>query len=89
MESERDRDRSGGTAAPGELQGELRGEPPGSRRGAAARSFVVQIAAGCDPAERSFSGRVHHLATSDGGNFDSLDAFLGILQRVLGRTPPD
>jgi hypothetical protein len=83
MESDDDKQRVGGTAAAGEAHGD---SPGGSRRAAAARSFVVQVAAGCDPAEQSFSGRVHHLATSDGGNFDSLDSFLAILQRVLGRS---
>lgn len=56
-----------------------------STRDTAGRSFVIQIAPDCDPARHSFAGRIQHLATYDGGNFDSLDALAAILLRVLAR----
>ena len=55
----------------------------GSADGPLRRSFLVQVAAGCEAANGDLRGRVQQLATSDGGNFDSVDALLAILRRIF------
>ncbi|HYB99072.1 MAG TPA: hypothetical protein VEC57_08030 [Candidatus Limnocylindrales bacterium] len=52
-------------------------------RGALRRAFVVEVADDCDAAGGQLSGRVQHLATSDGGNFASIEALLAIVHRIL------
>jgi hypothetical protein len=42
-----------------------------------------------DAGEEDFRGRVQHLATHDGGNFTSVEMFVSIVRRVLGRAGPD
>lgn len=49
------------------------------------RAFVVQLAADGDPAASDLKGRVQHLATSDGGNFGSVEGLVAIMRRVLER----
>lgn len=49
------------------------------------RAFVVQLAADGDPAAADLRGRVQHLATSDGGNFGSVEGLVAIMRRVLER----
>jgi hypothetical protein len=53
---------------------------------AAERAFVIQLSPDCDPGSGKLSGRVQHLRTADGGNFDSVEALLVLLWRVLERT---
>jgi len=55
-------------------------------RGATTRAFVVQLAAGEGVEDGRFSGRVQHLATSDGGNFATPEDLIAIMRRVLERT---
>ncbi|MFN2376933.1 MAG: hypothetical protein ABR538_10375 [Candidatus Binatia bacterium] len=49
------------------------------------RAFVIQLAADGDPAAADLRGRVQHLATSDGGNFGSVEGLVAIMRRVLER----
>ena len=54
-------------------------------RPAQGRAFLVQLAPDCQHDEGELSGRVQHLETFDGGNFDSAEGLLALLRRVLGR----
>ena len=47
------------------------------------RSFLMQLSAGCEVAGGDLRGRVQQIATSDGGNFESVDALLAILRRIF------
>lgn len=49
------------------------------------RDFVVRVAPDSPLEEGRLSGRVHHLATTDGGNFDSAEGLVAIMRRVLDR----
>lgn len=65
------------TGAPGP-KAPLRG--PGRE---ARRAFVVQVGGDSVPAAGELNGRVQHLATSDGGNFDSVERLVSIMRRIL------
>jgi len=47
------------------------------------RAFVLQLAADCAADAADFKGRLQHLPTADGGNFESLDGLFAIIRRVL------
>jgi hypothetical protein len=51
-------------------------------------AFVLQLTPGSDPAAGRLAGRVQHLQTSDGGNFDSVEGLLDLIARVLDRSKP-
>lgn len=52
---------------------------------ASTRAFVLQLAADCAADPTDFKGRVQHLPSADGGNFESLEGLLAIIRRVLSR----
>jgi hypothetical protein len=85
MESEIDKR----APAKGDAAATREGDDPPARRVTArdttTRSFVIQISPDSCGASQSFAGRVQHLATSDGGNFDSLEGMAAIVRRVLLR----
>lgn len=59
--------------------------PP--RSGASvSRAFVVEVAVDAQHRDGPLRGRVQHLATSDGGNFESGEGLLAIIGRVLDRS---
>lgn len=66
----------------------LAGTPrcPRSEAAALRRVFVVQLATDCEPATVSLSGRVQHLETADGGNFESTEGLVAIVRRIFKRT---
>lgn len=70
-------ERQGGTAnAPSSPR------PGGNPEG---RAFVVQVAPDAQLAEGRLRGRVQHLQTIDGGNFESTADLIAIMRRVLER----
>ena len=72
----------GSTLRPGALRpSTLR---PGAATGATSRAFVVELTSGVADTE-AFSGRVQHLTTFDGGNFNSAESLVAIIRRVLER----
>jgi len=56
----------------------------GSATSATSRAFVLELTSGVTVAE-TFSGRVQHLTTLDGGNFTSAESLVAIIRRVLER----
>lgn len=62
----------------------LRPDPDATRR-----AFVVQVGPEAEPGAEGFTGRVQHLATSDGGNFASVEGLIAIMRRVLDRMRRD
>ena len=73
-----------GAASEGRAE-DARAERLGADPSATERAFVVHLAPE-DEAERTrFSGRVHHLATLDGGNFASVEGLIAIMRGVLDR----
>lgn len=69
-------------AAPPDRAADSRGR---DHCGGIGRSFVVQLASGCELADGHVAGRVQHLATHDGGNFDSTRELVDVMRRVLER----
>jgi hypothetical protein len=47
------------------------------------RAFVVQFRADTDVATGHVTGRVEHVASGQAGHFDSLEALLAFITRVL------
>ena len=69
-------------------------EPLGATTGAASKrdgggpvgqAFVIQVALGAEPADGPLRGRVQHLATSDGENFDSAESLISNQRHELAR----
>jgi len=57
----------------------------GSIPAASERAFVLQLAADCAADPTAFKGRVQHLTSADGGNFETLDGLFAIIRRVLSQ----
>jgi hypothetical protein len=79
-------DRSDDAEAP--LRAEAGTGRTGTAAGATSRAFVVELTSGVTDAS-SFSGRVQHLTTLDGGNFTSAESLVAIIRRVLERARRD
>jgi hypothetical protein len=74
--------RPASTASPDRGAGDVRA----TAQKPAERGFVLQVSPDCDPSSGRLSGRLVHMRTSDGGNFDSVESLLALVWRVLERS---